>query len=228
MDIDGLETMGNMMAMIHHDAPLDYFAGWQTRIPPCGSRQKQRLMPKIQLIYSKPNCGEILTSLDFWVVSFRKSNIPMENPPFIYFDDFPIHIAHQLRGFRKKSWLVVGLCQLCPNFWWRPFWIIPEWPNHQALTAPERLWPSGRFVRLANLFGSDFRWPAGLVGRETQARTWTWAEWPWTLAEWPWTLIEEGDFPCCCMPSHIIEWYMMYMYDVYDMLSIYTYIYNII
>jgi len=27
MDIDGLETMGNMMAMIHHDAPLDYFAG---------------------------------------------------------------------------------------------------------------------------------------------------------------------------------------------------------
>jgi hypothetical protein len=27
MDIDGVETMGNMMAMIHHDAPLDYFAG---------------------------------------------------------------------------------------------------------------------------------------------------------------------------------------------------------
>ena len=33
----------------------------------------------------------------------------------------------------------------------------------------------------------------------------------WTWAEWPWTLLEEGDFPCCCMPSHIIEWYMMYM-----------------
>ena len=135
MDIDGLETMGNMMAMIHHDAPLDYFAGWQTRIPPCGSRQKQRLMPKIQLIYSKPNCGESLTSLDFWVVSFRKSNIPMENPPFIYFDDFPIHIAHQLRGFRKKSWLVVGLCQLCPTE-------IVDDPSGSSQDDPTtKLWP---------------------------------------------------------------------------------------
>jgi len=60
-------------------------------------------MPKIQLIYSKPNCGEILTSLDFWVVSFRKSNIPMENPPFIYFDDFPIRTSARIEGISQPA-----------------------------------------------------------------------------------------------------------------------------
>ena len=137
---------------------------------PCDLQHYLVLLNKAcwQIIYhkwSKTNCCEILPLIYVLVVSFPKSNMRCwKNPP-----PFTVPINF---GDLSLSWLVARLCQFCP---WDGYLVDhpSEKPtSHQAQADPGRLWSPGRSGRLANLFGFDLRWPAGIIRVETQRLAW--------------------------------------------------------